>query len=186
MCKMPGTWRWKQTSDGELNDIFAPTNTHTPTHVLFKKIFYCCSVTVVCIFSPSLHPPAKPTSFPHLHPPPWFGPCLIYSSSWKPFSPLFPPHSPLAIIRLFLTSVSLVIFCLLFSSVDYVPVKGEIIWYLSLTAWLISLGMKLTHVLLMRIPQRKKEKCFFKKSCMLCSLYSKWICATVYTCIIIY
>ena len=27
----------------------------------------------------------------------------------------------------------LVIFCLLFSSVDYVPVKGEIIWYLSLT-----------------------------------------------------
>ena len=32
--------------------------------------------------------------------------------------------------RLFLTSVSLVILCLLFSSVDYVPVKGEIIWYL--------------------------------------------------------
>ena len=34
--------------------------------------------------------------------------------------------------------MSLVIFCLLFSSIDYVPVKGEIIWYLSLTAWLIS------------------------------------------------
>ena len=30
--------------------------------------------------------------------------------------------------------MSLVIFCLLFSFVDYVPVKGEIIWYLSLTA----------------------------------------------------
>ena len=28
--------------------------------------------------------------------------------------------------------MSLVIFCLLFSSVDYVPVKGEIIWYLCL------------------------------------------------------
>ena len=37
----------------------------------------------------------------------------------------------------------LVIFCFLFSSVDYVPVKGEIIWYLSLTAWLISLNIML-------------------------------------------
>ena len=36
------------------------------------------------------------------------------------------PHSPLAIVRLFLTSMSLVIFCLLFSLVDYVPIKGEI------------------------------------------------------------
>ena len=33
--------------------------------------------------------------------------------------------------------MSLVIFCLLFSFVDYVPVKGEIIWYFSLAAWLI-------------------------------------------------
>ena len=54
-----------------------------------------------------------------------------------------PSSTPLAIVRLFLTSMSLVIFCLLFSSVDYVPVKGEIIWYFSLTAWLISLS---THV----------------------------------------
>ena len=37
--------------------------------------------------------------------------------------------------------MSLVIFCLLFSLVDYVPVKGEIIGYLSLTAWLISLSI---------------------------------------------
>ena len=47
----------------------------------------------------------------------------------------------MAIVRLFLTSKSLVIFCFLFSLVDYVPVKGEIIWYLSLTAWLISLSI---------------------------------------------
>ena len=40
--------------------------------------------------------------------------------------------------------MSLVIFCLLFSSVDYVPVKGAIIWYLSLTAWLISLSIMLS------------------------------------------
>ena len=31
-----------------------------------------------------------------------------------------------------LTSMTLVIFCLLFPSIAYVPVKGEIIWYLSL------------------------------------------------------
>ena len=35
--------------------------------------FYCYSITVVCLFSPSLHPtPAEPTSLLHLHPPPWF------------------------------------------------------------------------------------------------------------------
>ena len=51
---------------------------------------------------------------------------------------------PLAIVRLFLTSMSLVIFCFLFYFVDYVPVKGEIIWYLSLTNWLISLSIMLS------------------------------------------
>ena len=89
----------------------------------FKINFYCYSITVVCLFSPSLHPtPAEPTSLPRLHPPPWFCPYVLYSSSCKPFSPLSPSHSPLAIVRFFLTSMSLVIFCLLFSFVDYVPV----------------------------------------------------------------
>ena len=54
------------------------------------------------------------------------------------------PHSPLAIVRLFLTSMSPVTFCLLFSFVDYVPFKGEIIRYLSLTTWLISLSIMLS------------------------------------------
>ena len=35
--------------------------------------------------------------------------------------------------------MSLVIYCFLFSSIYNVPVKGEIVWYLSLTVWLISL-----------------------------------------------
>ena len=88
--------------------------------------FYSYSSTVVCLFSPSLHPaPAEPTSLPHLHLPPWFCPSVLYSSSCELLSPLSPPHSPLAIVRLFLTSMSLVIFCLLFSFVDYVPVKGD-------------------------------------------------------------
>ena len=81
---------------------------------------------------PPPHPSWTP-SLPHLYPHPWLCPCVLYSSSYNPLSSLSPSHSPLAIVRLFLTSMSLVIFCLLFSSVDYVPVKGEIIWYLSLT-----------------------------------------------------
>ena len=115
--------------------------------VFFKifKLFYCCSITIVCIFSSPLYPtPVKPTTLPCFHSPFWFCPCLLYSSSWKPFSPLSLLPSPLAIVRLFLTSMSLVIFCLFFSSVDYVPVKGEIIWYLSLSAWLISLSIMLS------------------------------------------
>ena len=60
----------------------------------------------------------------------------------SPHCPL--PPAPMVIVRLFLTSMSLVIFCLLFSSVDYVPVKGEVIWYLSLTIWLISLSIMLS------------------------------------------
>ena len=106
--------------------------------IYFFTLFYFCSITVVCIFSPSLHhTPAEPTSLLHLHPPPWFCPCVLCSSSCKPLSPLSPPHSPLAIVTLSLISMSLFIFYLLFSFVDYVPVKGEIIWYLSFTTWLI-------------------------------------------------
>ena len=73
-------------------------------------------------------------------------------------SPHYLLPSPLAIVRLFLTSMSLVIFCLLFSFVDYVPIKGRIIWYLSLTTWLISLSIMLstsTHDGL--LCSRKKE-----------------------------
>ena len=102
-----------------------------------KKNFYCYSITVVCIYSPSVHPtPAEPTSltlpldFVHV------------SFIVVPENPS--PHSLLAIVRWLLTSVSLVIFCLLFSFVDYVPVKGEILWYLSLTTWFISLSIMLS------------------------------------------
>ena len=121
---------------------------------LMTNNFYCCffffnfyhySIIVVCLFSPSLHPtPAEPTSLPHFHPPPWFCPCVLYSSSCNHLSSLSPPNSPLTIVRLFLTSMILVIFHLLFPSIDYVPVKGEIIWYLSLTIWLISLSIMLS------------------------------------------
>ena len=41
-------------------------------------------------------------------------PFVFYSSSCRLLSPLSPPHSPLAIVILFLISMSLVIFCLIF------------------------------------------------------------------------
>ena len=129
--------------------MLQPTEPHWPGLAFFFYFFffcfYCYSITVVCIFSPPLYPtPVEPTSLRHLHPPPWFCPCVLYSSSCNPLSSLSPTHSPLTIVRLFLTSMSLVIFCFLFSSIDYVPVKGEIIWYLSLTVWLISLSIMLS------------------------------------------
>ena len=105
---------------------------------LSTLLFYFFSITVVCIFSPPQpNPPPSPASpiplgFVHV------------SFTVVPENPS--PHCPLPtpLWLLFLTSMSLVIFCLLFSSVDYVPVKGEIIWYLSLTTWLISLSIILS------------------------------------------
>ena len=55
--------------------------TFLPDFFLIFLNFY--SVTIVCIFSPSLHPtPANPNSLPHPYLPPWFCPCVLYSSSW--------------------------------------------------------------------------------------------------------
>ena len=111
---------------------------------LLKKIFIVIQLQLYT-FSPhpSTLPQPNPSPFPTSTLPLDFV-LVSFSGSCKPLSSLAPPHSPVAIVRLFLTSMSLVIFCLLFSSVDYVPVKGEIIWYLSLTAWLISLSIILS------------------------------------------
>ena len=49
---------------------------------LIFKLFYCCSFTVVCIFSPPLYPtPAKPISLPCFHPPLWFCPCVLHNTT---------------------------------------------------------------------------------------------------------
>ena len=75
---------------------------HNFCSVLFFliSILYCYSITVVCLFSPSLHPtPGEPPSLPHLDSPPWFCPCVLYSSSCNPLSSLSPPHSPLTTVN---------------------------------------------------------------------------------------
>ena len=114
-------------------------------HYFFYNFNFLLLFNYSCVpFLPILPlPPSWTPLPPQLHPSPWFSPCVIYSSSSNPLSSLSPPHSPLPIVGLFLTSMSLVIFCFLFSSIYYVPVKGEIIWYLSLTFWLISLSIML-------------------------------------------
>ena len=79
------------TKEAYTNSLHFP-----PDLCTFLKNIYCYSITVVCLFSPSLHPtPAEPTSLPQLHPHPWFCPCVLYSSSYNPLSPLSPspPHS---------------------------------------------------------------------------------------------
>ena len=105
----------KLTSEAIRSEVFFDRN--------YFWNFYCYSITVVCLVSPSLHPtPAEPTSLSHLHPPPWFYPCVLYSSSCNPLLPLSPPHSPLVIVRLFLTSKSRDFFLLLI----YCPYKLQI------------------------------------------------------------
>ena len=54
------------------------------------------------------------------------------------------PPSSLDTVSLFFISMSLVVFCLVVCSVDYVPLIGEIIPYLSFTAWLISRSIMLS------------------------------------------
>ena len=115
-----------------------------------KKFYHYCgffNFNFLLLFNYSCEP-SLPIAAPHPSrtppPSPQFCPCVLYSSSCNPLSSLSPPHYPLSILRLFLTSMSLVIFCFLFFSIYYVPVKGEIIWYLSLTSWLISLSIMLS------------------------------------------
>ena len=107
-----GFGKYNNTDGGSVKFLFTNTISVFSNFILN---FYCYSTTVVCLFSPSHHPTsAEHTSLPCLHPPPWFCPYVLYSSSCNPLFPLSPPHTPLAIVILFLTSMSLVIFCLLF------------------------------------------------------------------------
>ena len=109
--------------------------------------FNYCSVTVVPPFSPLLTPTLLP-QFPHQSP-------LIFHAHessihvpWLAPSPSFPfylpPVSLLVTVSLFFIFKSLVLFCSIVFFVDWVPLIGEIIQYLSFTVWLISLSIMLS------------------------------------------
>ena len=107
----------------------------------FSFLFYCCSVTVVPISPPLLSPALSTPTF-YIQ----SSPCLLLSLSMCPLfrfldpSPCYPPLPSLMV------TVSSLFLCLwfYFCFVDYVPLIGEIIWYLSFTAWLISLSIILS------------------------------------------
>ena len=72
------TWFWSfilsicvTFIDLHIMNHLCPLGTHPMRSwcmIFFKKKFYCYSVTVMCLSSPSLHTtPAEPTSLPHLH-----------------------------------------------------------------------------------------------------------------------
>ena len=95
----------------------------------------------------SLPTPPIPTSHSHVHPL-WLCPCVLHTCSLMALPLLSPivslPPSSLVTVKLFFISVSVIVFCLPVCFVDQVPLIGEIIWYLSLTTWLISLSIMLS------------------------------------------
>ena len=99
-------------------------------------------------FFPHHFPAPHPSPPPPLYPTPlWICPCVLYTCSLTtlpPFPPLSPPTSPLVMVSLFLISMSLVLFCSLVYFVHYISLTSEIIWYLTFTAWLISLSIMLS------------------------------------------
>ena len=82
----------------------------------YLNVFFLIAVQLqLSPFSP--HPSTRPQP----NPPPSPAETVLFGFVHVSFivvpetlSPVSPPHSPLAIVRLFLTSMSLVIFCLLF------------------------------------------------------------------------
>ena len=96
-------------------------------HFIFTDLFllfYVYSVTIVCIFAPSLHPtPANPTSLPHLYPPPWFCPCVLYS----PLVSVVVPPPSLLIVFIWVLSL-FVLMCLLKGlSILFIFLKNQLL-----------------------------------------------------------
>ena len=114
--------------------------------LLHPFIFFIVTQSHLCAFSPhhytqsQLKPPPTPTSTLPLD-------LLHVSFIVVPVipSPHYPLHTPLWLLLDCTQFQCLWLHCVSFLPfVDYVPVKGEIIWYLSLTTWLISLSIMLS------------------------------------------
>ena len=112
-------------------------------NILFLLFKYSCLHLHTSILPHPSHPHLPPSNLP----PSALSICPLYMFLNGP-SPIIPHYpslpSSLVTISLFFISMTLVVFCLFVCFIDYVPVKGEIIWYLSLTIWLISLSIMLS------------------------------------------
>ena len=118
-------------------------------HFNVFSIFYCCSITVVRIF-PLLLSNALPTShlpfviLPHHCLCPWVLSTCFLTWPFPFFYPLPLSSLPSGYCQFVLCFHIASSFCSFVCFVDYVPFIGEIIWYLSFTAWLISLSIILS------------------------------------------
>ena len=118
-------------------------------HFLFFNYFFLLFKYSCLHFLPKLLPaPPTLTSHPQSYPNLLvlsMGPLYMFLDDPSPSFPHYPSlPSPLVTVSLFFISMSLVIFYLLVCFVDWVPLIGEIILYLSFTPWLISLRMILS------------------------------------------
>ena len=107
--------------------IFLISKKNTENKIENVRNFFLLLFNYSCMSFPPFSPPQPQLNTPPspTPTPPRFCPCVLYNSSCNALFPLSPPHSPLATARLFPPSMSLVVFCLLFSFVDYVPVRKE-------------------------------------------------------------
>ena len=110
---------------------------------LFLLFIFYCSITVVLIYPPLLSPtlptPHSNSQYPSCCP----CPQVIHTCSLTGPFPAF-PHYPLLLpsghcqsVPCFHVSGSILFVCF----IHQVPLISEIIWYLSLTTWLISLSI---------------------------------------------
>ena len=78
--------------------------------------------------------PAKPTSLPCVHPPPWFCPCVLYTSSWKLFSPLSAPPLVSQIVPNFnVSGYILLAFFLMLITFQLKEIRGESYAHMGIT-----------------------------------------------------
>ena len=96
---------------------------------------------LLCPHPPSRSPIPKVShhNFFHVHGLCIYVVCLIPS----PFSQFPPPSSPLIAVSLFHVSVP-ILFCLLVYNVHQIPLVSEVIWYLPLIDWFISLSIRVS------------------------------------------
>ena len=111
------------------------------------SLFYCCSSTVVSIFTPPWTPCCTHPCLLSLNLPPLalsMCPLYMFLDGSSPIFPHYPSPAPLWSLSVcFLFQCFWLYFaCVCF--VDQVPLIGEIICYLSFTAWLISLSIMLS------------------------------------------
>ena len=121
-----------QSAQGLLFSTCSPPLDLFQFHFLFLFTYFVNIFLLMFKYSFLPFPPTPPTTLLVIV----HRPFILFPANPSPFSSIIP--SPLVTVGLFSISMSLVMFCLLVCFVDWVPVKGEIIWYLHFTAWLIS------------------------------------------------